>query len=433
MPHDLIRKKIYNLHKIRNAIKHAFQENGMVNCEEFSKFCALFEIEATTPFSVAVERIIIYCDKNNKYEQLLSELRSHPGKRYIVKFSFFNHLLKYLSFSKKQSKCRITVNDPNLSLDDCEILLCALGSDFDICREEIEVERMKEGSIILDIKIPSDSLDKLIELYEANDPVIKNLGIEYVMELLVSRYNIKNIKKLLSKAMYDDEVIVYFYNNFNSAFFSLPYAYKRQDVIDALFEYAYQQDRLQEVLGFIRYKKPKLYDKYGSYYAVPRRPFENKAKKSNIGTKLKESAFILGKGVGVSVIGILILFFANYFISKLFGGQAASVVWLALAPLGSFVGRIISDATKRNREKRVAFLAVMCYVIGCHLGYATAYFILSYFLFGVFLFKKFLIILFAIYIFSIFNIISSDPIGFMFSLIGWFLGCYNAYKRVREG
>ena len=94
------------------------------------------------------------------------------------------------------SSCEIELVFEDLSKFIPEIQQAAIGAlagALDISREKIKVLEVRKGSVKIRIRIPSTSLDKLIELYQTDRLLMDNLGIVYVIELLEKRFNLDNI------------------------------------------------------------------------------------------------------------------------------------------------------------------------------------------------------------------------------------------------
>ncbi|MFX1475972.1 MAG: protein kinase, partial [Promethearchaeota archaeon] len=65
-----------------------------------------------------------------------------------------------------------------------------LADILNISRDQIRILRKRGGSIILQIEMPTEAVNRLIALYEANDPMLKGLDFQQVKKILFGKYKI---------------------------------------------------------------------------------------------------------------------------------------------------------------------------------------------------------------------------------------------------
>ena len=66
----------------------------------------------------------------------------------------------------------------------------ALAGILDIPRDQIRIVKVQDGSIILQIEMPTEAVNRLIALYEADAPTLKDLGVQQVRKVLLKKYRI---------------------------------------------------------------------------------------------------------------------------------------------------------------------------------------------------------------------------------------------------
>ncbi|MDD5393066.1 MAG: trypsin-like peptidase domain-containing protein [Thiothrix sp.] len=428
-PEDIIRKTAYNLIGLKKSIKERFQyENGKIS-KDFYSLLSHFNIEANDEaFLIALEILIDYCHMENKCSELQKYINEHTPQKRTIKFSMFSFFNKAKRENNKKCNCQIHFKT-NLSVDEYKIPVQALASELNLCYETIDTKKVREGSLIIDLTLPSYSLDKLIALYEKRDNLIKDLGIEYISESLEDEFEIDNIKKIMLILMEHENIRWGIYDMYPNSIKDLPNDVTNYYIIEKVIDEARNSNSISNLLAYLSRKNKNLYEKNKPYHKIPRRP-----KVENINLKSTHSPFslflIFFKASGISTIGTMFLFLIQYLILMLLGSNPAasllaSLVWTALVPLGAKVGDFISESFNRNKDKKVAAFAVICYMLGYEIGIIISSAISIYI--DMAASKDFFFILGVIFS-VVFN--SMDSI---ISLITLGIGAYYAYRNVRLG
>ena len=270
-----------------------------------------------------------------------------------------------------RSKCEIELVFENLSYFKPEVRDAAIGAlagVLNIPREEIKILEVRKGSVKLRVEMPSIALDRLIELYETNSKMTRDLGIIYLTEIFDEIFNIENIRSLLNNEFIYEDLLVICYKNFRISPEQIAPNSIKSEVIEQLLQYVRQQMLVSELLNLLRERKPEAFNKFGSYYKVPRRPARERGKRSHQSNQFTKWQIILAVflGVGVTLLGVVMLVFVDIFIgSKDQSGITSIIIWLGLYPLGDLAGRVVLKALSGRRGEKSGQLAMISFMLGC--------------------------------------------------------------------
>lgn len=441
---SLVRQEVYNLEKIKGKLQIIFGERK----EEFVSFCQeSFDFKPTEiAYSVAVEMLITYCHERNECGKLLFCLDKYVSSRERKLTYFLSYLLDSYNYFFRRKKhveyrghgeCQVTFKT-GLPPEKYSVIVRAMATELQVCQEILKVTHVREGSLILTLQMPSSEINRLIDLYEANDPVIRDLGIEYVMELISELYDFDKIHKLLSNMIADKDVIAFCYKEFEPAFLELSSDYDKFEIsdndkfeiIENIIKYARMESRVKELLDFLKRYDAKRYDKYGSYYRIARRPSEKRSSTRYSAVQLIRLVVASIYGMGTTTGGTLLLSLLPLFITTNASEEfifLASFSWLFLVPLGSFVGNMFSKIAG-FRSQKAAVVALISFLVGYQIGLASAFLAVGYVSpeeiqwEWVQFFTYFLVGTVSMLL----NVLS-DPVGALFLVKGG----YNVYAEVR--
>lgn len=135
-------------------------------------------------FSIKVQLLIEYCDRYEKVDQLLNFIKvKNP-----VKYNNFIRSLGKTSeptiitneFPKSEIELVLKGDFQALTPELESAIIGALAGILNISREEIRIVKTKSGSIVLRIEMPTVAIRHLINLYNINDPLVKDFGIQRI-------------------------------------------------------------------------------------------------------------------------------------------------------------------------------------------------------------------------------------------------------------
>lgn len=243
----------------------------------------------------------------------------------------------------------------------------ALAGVLQVPVEEISMRGVRSGSIILDLDLPSPSVNKLITLYEEDPSLMHDLGITYVFEVLEEIYDLEHIHSLLTNAYSRDELIEICATNFPGL---VGISTSDTDAIaKSIVEDALQTLRVGQLLDLVKSHKPAEYDKYGGYYRVPRRPGKNVRGRSTSDKVWNvDVSAAIWKCSLPAMFGSLLLLGATIGISLFNPTLAAVVWWLGLVPLGLFTGQGVSKKIPKELATNSGLIAVGAYYLGLMLA-----------------------------------------------------------------
>lgn len=443
------RSNIDDLRAIRELLKAIFKDD-----RGFSSFCHKyfhFDFTPETPLSTKIELFVHYCRENEEFGKLINDLGDVYEEQYGALISaigekseqsileprrklfdiwllfkkIFKHEKKLFNDTKQiRVPVEIKIDHSQVTPEELSALIGAIAGILSISREKIRILDIYKGSLILRLEIPSDALDKLIALYEAKDPVLSELGISYISEIVIEEYKLTNIRKLIIELFSLSELKSFCLENFKDFGEQLPSSLDKITIVDRLIEYASQDAKIPTLLESAYKQNPKVYSKFRPYYNVPRRPFAKDAKLKPIPSGLKQWQFLVAAAMGLTVatVSSMVMFFLS--LVPFIGGLLASLVFV---PMGQVVGEVISKGANYKQGKGLAILSVICYVIGYRLGFIIGSYIYQFQITGEIHIDPVFVLVFIFV--SIFYELA-NPFN-IFSSIGLFAGGYLAYRRAR--
>jgi hypothetical protein len=208
---------------------------------------------------------------------------------------YLHHLLSFIfsvgyrrgqsiNLRQKRSQCKLTLTLPeDFSEFTPEVRAAAIGAlagVLDIPRDQIRVLDVQPGSIILKLEIPSESLDKLIALYEDNDPAIRGLGIYSIIEELSEEeeYVLSNIRSMLIDMFSLEEIRTFCYEKFRNVYehINSDSISKKEQIADMIVGYVHQESCIPVLLDYSHEFHRDIYYRHTPYHNVPRKPEEKK-------------------------------------------------------------------------------------------------------------------------------------------------------------
>lgn len=174
----------YNTAAVRKLLTTVFDDQELiVFCyDHFRPVYNKFAFEMGRLWKIQL--LIDYCEKYDQFDELLTRVRDvNPGQyaKFISSVKGDSQTPKAdISASKSQVEITFKGHLSNFTPDLQFAVVGALAGVLNISRDQISVSRVQDGSIILQLEMPTEAISQLIALYEANDPIIQDLGIQQV-------------------------------------------------------------------------------------------------------------------------------------------------------------------------------------------------------------------------------------------------------------
>lgn len=178
----------YNTAAIRQLLKSAFTDDDLAFfC--YDHFRPVYEqFSSGQGYLVKIQLLIEYCDKQDAFESLLTRVKAINPIQYDKFSASIKDQPKSPKVRTNSGKSRaeiILIGDlSGLSLElkgaAVSAIIGALADVLDIPRDQINVLQVQTGSIILRVEMPTEALNRLMGLYEVDDPIIRGLGIQQV-------------------------------------------------------------------------------------------------------------------------------------------------------------------------------------------------------------------------------------------------------------
>jgi hypothetical protein len=173
----------YNTAAIRDLLKAVF------NDEELTAFCFDHFRPVHDNFTIGMGRLvkiqclIEHCDKSKCFDKLLTivkDINPTQFKKFEDKIKASTPIPPSSSSKKSQVEIMLKGDLADITPGLQFALVGALVGILDISRDQIRVFEVYDGSIVLRLEMPKEAADQLIALYQKNDPVIRDLGIQQV-------------------------------------------------------------------------------------------------------------------------------------------------------------------------------------------------------------------------------------------------------------
>ncbi|NEO94808.1 MAG: trypsin-like peptidase domain-containing protein [Moorea sp. SIO3G5] len=401
IPPGLLRK-VYYLEPLSELLRTIFTTEDQLCHSFYPVFPEVFEPKLDLlKILVRIEYLVIYCHRHNELDQLIDIINNTSQKKYkkwickidpsYQKNTILKHycesnicvIIRRLFIKSSQTEnSRIKIEFLGDYPESPEVteariravvgLLRANGEKID--RGQVKIIVVKKGSVKIEIELPSEALDKLIELYEQDRSVLeRELGIIYLTEILKERFKIKNIQALLKQGFETEEILAICNDNFSPVAELIKPGSSKVEIINSLIEYLHQKSQIQDFLSLARKRKPQAYEKFRPYYKVPRRP----GQRANSTFQKRVRMLLAGvMGVGVSTLGVFSLSQLTESLTRLnssgnsgIAGLIGLVFFLGLTFLGDITGQAILVGTRGRRGETVGRLAIFSYSIGCSIGF----------------------------------------------------------------
>ncbi|NEP22814.1 trypsin-like peptidase domain-containing protein [Moorena sp. SIO3I6] len=402
IPPGLLRK-VYYLEPLSELLKTIFTTEDKLCNSFYPVFPEVFEPKLDIKILVRIEYLVIYCHRHNELDKLIDIIKNTSQKKYkkwICKIdpSYKKKLLSKKTIIKHYYESKICVlirglfikssqtensrleieclgdypESPEVTEARIRALLGHLRANGEkIDRGQVKLIVVKKGSVKIEIELPSEALDKLIELYEQDRSVLeRELGISYLTEILKERFKIKNIQALLKQGFETEEILAICNDNFSPVAELINPGSSKVEIINSLIEYLRQKSQIQDFLSLARKRKPQAYEKFRPYYKVPRRPSGRARRRANSTFQTRARMVLAGvMGVGVSTLGYFALFQLTQLLSSSTSNDVilqiiGLVHGLGLIALGDITGQAVLIPTGGRRGNAVGRLAIFSYFAG---------------------------------------------------------------------
>jgi hypothetical protein len=212
-------KMDYDTSAIRNLLKAAFNDEDLATLcyDHFPPVYEGFATGMTRPWKIQL--LIDHCERNNELGKLLRLVEERNPNRYE---EFAPRILTSSPaespqtpslnghYSKSRLELILAANlssiAPERHLVAIEAAVRAFANELDIPRDQVRVLQFRIGSVALQLEVPTEVANHVLELYEANDPSIQDLGIQQLSVIDVSQVScLGRISTALSSESTQDE------------------------------------------------------------------------------------------------------------------------------------------------------------------------------------------------------------------------------------
>lgn len=414
MPPELLRK-IYYLEPLSELLRTVFKNEASL-CVNLFQVCpeAFFPNPHELTFLPRIQYLIVVCHRKNKLEELLSLIKAKHKRKYKKWISKIDpsyreqkiwcyHKYNLCLFvqglfikSRQTTKIQQTIRsrvqlkslgsypeDPEITEAKVRALVGFLKKNgVELDRDQVRLLSVKKGCVKIEIELPSEALDKLIELYEQDPSLLENeLGILDLTETFREKYNLSNIQTLLEEGFEAEEIISICENNFSDLREIITIDISKSDIVREIILYLRQESLSQESLirNFLdgaRELKPEAYQKHRPYYKVPRRPRNiQRNRQRNSFNYLNSKRIIIASLMiaglaSLGFIGLDVIVIASESLLESIGKPAASpplvLLYLLLIPpqIGRYVGRLSSNLLRNESSTTRIRIAIICYLMG---------------------------------------------------------------------
>lgn len=258
----------YNTVTIRELLKVIFDDQELIIfCyDSFRPVYDKFASEMSRLWKIQL--LIDYCEKYDQFDELLTQVRDINPEQYIKFIPSIKGSPKTstvgISASKNQVEITLKGDLPNFTPELQFAAIGALAGVLNISRDQISVLRVQAGSIILHLEMPTEAVNQLVTLYEANNPIMQDLGIQQVNLIQgQTSQTAASISSLHGKS-HRVTTIQDFYQNFEQSvvsgvldlaetYLDQPHELTGEDFrnIATSIEWSYANQQWQQVLDFI--------------------------------------------------------------------------------------------------------------------------------------------------------------------------------------
>ncbi|MFN8453512.1 MAG: response regulator [Anaerolineae bacterium] len=174
----------HNTAAIRELLKVAFSDQDlMIFCHDY--FHSVYDKFASEMSRLwKIQLLIDHCEKYDQFDELLTQIQDINPEQWAKIMSSIKEPSQTsevdISASKDQVEITLIGDLTNFTPELQFAVVGALAGVLNIPRDQIDVLNAQAEGIILQLEMPTEAINQLIGLYEANDPVIQDLGIQQV-------------------------------------------------------------------------------------------------------------------------------------------------------------------------------------------------------------------------------------------------------------
>lgn len=137
---------------------------------------------------ITARLLIDYCERRGLIRHLLQLLKEHNTYQYTLHQNRLFRPNKLPASSEEQAQVTLKLTFPKLYLKDFTIekqavLVQLIAEELDIPVEEITIVDIRQGSVIVALRLPSQAARRLITLFYAGSPFIQDLGVAAVTRM----------------------------------------------------------------------------------------------------------------------------------------------------------------------------------------------------------------------------------------------------------
>ncbi|MCB0208483.1 MAG: hypothetical protein KDJ52_04120 [Anaerolineae bacterium] len=182
---DFEKKLPYDTKAIRKLLTAVFDDEDLkIFCyDRFRPVFDKFAAEMSRLWKIQI--LIDYCEKHNQFDKLLSQVKDINSGQYdkfisSIKPSFQKTLKPTINSDRSQVEITLKGDLSHLTPELQSAAIGAIAGVLNISRDQVTFLQVQKGSIILQLELPTEAVNELIILYETNDPIMKDLGVENV-------------------------------------------------------------------------------------------------------------------------------------------------------------------------------------------------------------------------------------------------------------
>lgn len=154
--------------------------------------------------NVAVRQLINYCERRGFLKHLITLIEHHNAYQYsLYEAELFQPNIPSPS-STEQARVTLKLTFPKLHIDNFTddkqtVLIQLIAEELNIPEEEIDIVDVREGSVIIEVRLPSQAARRLLALFYAALPFVQDVGLGGVERVPINLSFWQRLRRLLSR------------------------------------------------------------------------------------------------------------------------------------------------------------------------------------------------------------------------------------------
>jgi hypothetical protein len=439
--------------ELRSAMSAKFSGDRnrlLVFCQEFFPD---FVYPTNLPVDWAIALLISHCREQDKLELLQSlTVGVRPWTKWFGTIRNAVRMGRKEQHSAKHSKrtqIELTIEFPfeSISPDIIAAGIDAMADKCNVPRSQVTLRELRQGSTVIKLDVPSDLLDRLVEMYETDrERLSQDLGISFIAEVPDNPYYIKNLYQLFAKEFEYQELQQFCTANAVALSIGQTLAGNTEEVAEQLIAHAMTTDTIPLLLNLAQNFKPNAYDEHRPYYVEVRR-WGRLRKTTSLRATRREISVAALRGFGIAFAGSFVLFLLTYWFEEVNSSEGLYLIFTLFAGLISFllgdiVGAQVSASCKHKDDPRLGKVAAVTFLLGFLSGgsyslillYGLAQDVIDdkilWFIISTFLVP--LVVIFAIVITMVAIVIDPASISTISNLLNLGFGGFAAYRSAKR-